>query len=376
MPRVGFLVNTVSRRATARADAVRWLSEELGCLGYDVVVVSGKDCWTEADLPEWQRVKVAWVRGSCDLLAGFSFGWIRKLRELRPDVVHLMGIWQYHNWVAYRWCKGVGAPLVVSACGMCGKEAMRHRSWKKLPAWWLFQRRVLTSAAVLHATSENELQSLRRLGLTAPVAVVPLGVPLPVRSTGPKERIVLYLGRLHPVKNLEILVLAWAQQVRPGWKLVVAGQEDYPGYRRRLARLAVDCGLDEGFELREAVYGAEKWALLASSELFVLPSFAENFGLVVAEALASGTPVIAGRGTPWQILQERGCGWWVDATVQGIGSALAAALELSSAERRAMGERGRQLVGEYFSWPNVARRMKAVYDWVLNQGAEPDCVFH
>jgi len=66
----------------------------------------------------------------------------------------------------------------------------------------------------------------------------------------------------------------------------------------------------------------------------------------------------------------------VDATVQGIGSALAAALELSSAERRAMGERGRQLVGEYFSWPNVARRMKAVYDWVLNQGAEPDCVFH
>lgn len=118
---------------------------------------------------------------------------------------------------------------------------------------------------------------------------------------------------------------------------------------------------------------AHKAALYREADLFVLPTFSENFGLVVAEALAYGLPVITTRGAPWADLETYGCGWWIETGMEPLVPALRAAMALSNAERRAMGERGRVYVRRY-DWDVIAAETLALYRWVLGQGERPACV--
>jgi len=113
---------------------------------------------------------------------------------------------------------------------------------------------------------------------------------------------------------------------------------------------------------------------LRESDLFVLPSFTENFGVAAAEALACAVPVIATRGTPWKDLVDRQCGWWVDIGVKPLADALRQATALPDAERRQMGRRARRLVRDNYSWDRAATDMISVYRWLLGAGAKPACL--
>lgn len=255
--------------------------------------------------------------------------------------------------------------------------ALEYRRWKKLPVWWLWQRSAIEDAAVLHCTSEAEAQSLRRLGLGNPVAVVPNGVDVPAlqhgncRSDG--YRSVGCIARLHPIKGLPLLLEAWASLRPAGWRLRIAGP-DKCGHEEELRAQAQTLGIADSVEFRGPVYGQDKWEFLRSAGLFVLPSYSENFGVAVAEALACGVPVITTKGTPWGGLEQAGCGWWVEVGAEPLAAALEEAMRLTDAQRCAMGERGRRLVQEKFSWPEIARQMKEVYEWVLGGGRKPQCV--
>ena len=135
-----------------------------------------------------------------------------------------------------------------------------------------------------------------------------------------------------------------------------------------------EAGVESEFSFAGPVQEARKWDFFARADLFVLPSFSENFGLVVGEALAAGVPAITTRGTPWQELVTQRCGWWVDVGVEPLAAALREAVACSDAERAEMGRRGRRLVEEKYAWPAVARQMKAFYEWVLGGGPTPGCV--
>jgi len=120
----------------------------------------------------------------------------------------------------------------------------------------------------------------------------------------------------------------------------------------------------------------KKGAVFESADLFVLPSFSENFGIVVAEALAYGLPVVASRRTPWASLPERGCGWWVEPKVEALAVALSQAIDLTPADRQAMGLRGREYVRAAFSWDGIGLLTAQLYDWVLGQSSSvPQFVF-
>lgn len=292
-------------------------------------------------------------------------------------LIHDHGVWLSTNHSAVVVARQLGIPLIISLRGMLEPWAMNHKAWKKRFAWNLYQRRDLESAVVLHATAEQEAESFRQLGLRPPIAIIPNGTDLPEwRDLAyPKgtPRKMLFLSRIHQKKGLLELVRAW-QIIKPtGWKMVIAGPDE--GGHQKIVEAAIQkAGLQNDFEFIGPVYGDEKEALYRSADVFVLPTFSENFGLVVTEALACGVPVITTKGTPWQGLHTHRCGWWIDIGVEPLAAALREAMSLPPTTSRDMGRRGRAYVEENFGWPSIAQQMLSVYRWVLGQGERPDCV--
>jgi glycosyltransferase involved in cell wall biosynthesis len=183
----------------------------------------------------------------------------------------------------------------------------------------------------------------------------------------------LFVGRIYPVKGLPLLVEAWAK-VRPaGWKMRVVGPDE-AGHRAEVEALVRQAGLEDAFEFTGPLEGEALRHAYADAELLVLPSHTENFGMVVAEALAHGLPVIATRGSPWKLLEDERCGWWVPVSADGIAAALDDATRRTSADLSAMGGRGRVVVAERFAWDGIARQFLACYQWLLGNGPQPGCI--
>jgi len=162
--------------------------------------------------------------------------------------------------------------------------------------------------------------------------------------------------------------------VRPkGWRMVVAGPDE-GGHRTVVEQAVQKAGLEKSFIFVGPVAGAAKEKLYREADLFILPTFTENFGMVVAEALSYGVPVITTKGAPWEGLIDHCCGWWVDVGVEPLAEAIQAAVAMTDTERQEMGKRGYRLVEVNFSWPRIAKEMLAMYQWILGQGSKPGSV--
>ena len=298
----------------------------------------------------------------------------------RPSIMHSHGLWTPANHWASRTARRHGIPLVIHPCGMLEPWALGHKVWKKRIGMALFQRKDLETARVLVATSSQEYESFRKLGLRQPVAVIPNGVELAISHDADAElsrpservRIALFLSRVHPVKGLLNLMHAWARLAPRGWRLRIAGPDE-GGHLAEVMALARQLEIAGSVEYIGEVDGKTKADVYRSADLFVLPTFSENFGVVVAEALAHGLPVITTRGAPWADLEAQRCGWWIDIGAEPLAEALRTAMALSDDERRTMGERGREYVRRY-DWSAIARDTVAVYSWVLGMAERPACV--
>ncbi|MCA9235969.1 MAG: glycosyltransferase [Planctomycetales bacterium] len=296
---------------------------------------------------------------------------VRALGEGRsPHLLHDHGQWRAVNHASALASRRRGVPRIVSPRGMLSPWARNSKRWKKWLGWQLYARRDLAETVVIHATSELELRELREFGVKQPVAVIPNGVepfdPLAGAATKPANPYVLFLSRIHEKKGVLELLDVWRDVVRDDWELVLAG----PDEQGLLAR----CALPKSARYVGMVGGASKTRLLQEASLFVLPTYSENFGVVVAESLMAGVPAITTHGAPWECLVEQRCGWWIDMTPSRLRDTLQTAMAIPPAELYEMGQRGSRLVRERFSWPEIARKMASVYEWILGGGAPPDCV--
>lgn len=295
-----------------------------------------------------------------------------------PSLLHDHGIWLPPNRYVASMARRRGIPLVIHPRGMLEPWALAHRAWKKSIAMRLYQRKNLELAALFFVTAEQELASLRRLGLRQPVAVLPNGVDLPpLPAAGASRRMhsprnAVFLGRIHPKKGLLNLVEAWSRLRPADWRLRLAGPDE-GGHLDEVLQRVRALGLAGSIEHVGVVAGESTSALLASADLFVLPSHSENFGLVVAEALSHGVPVITTRGTPWEGLVTRRCGWWIEPTADALADSLRSAFALDAATLQAMGAKGRAYAAE-LDWTSIARQTAEVYRWVLKRGSKPACV--
>ena len=292
-----------------------------------------------------------------------------------PDVLHDNGLWMPHN---HRLCVIAtkrAIPRVVSTRGMLEPWAMNHKRMKKRVAWWIYQKNDLRRAAVLHATAEPEAANLQRLALGVSVRVVPNGVDLPAHGVDLHEgaigsngrvRTALFVGRLYPVKGLPMLIEAWAH-VRPaGWRLQIVGPDE-AGHRLQLERAIATFGLEDVISFAGALEGDAKALAFRDADLFVSPTHSESFGMTIAEALASGLPVLTTTGAPWPMLSERGCGWRVEPTIEGLTSGLRNAVSLDAKTLCAMGTAGRDLVASLFRWELIADQFHRLYESTVAQ---------
>lgn len=361
------------------------LCEALAAFGSDVSLAAQSARWpASAELvPKASLVHTHLVPGVSipALRLSYSPGFASELRSIcrlrRIEIIHVHGVWVHANHVAARVARELRIPLVVSPRGMLEEWAIAYRGWKKRLAWSLYQEADLTGARACCATSGEEARQLRQLGLRMPVAVIPNGVEIPERPVPTLPRLgirtVLFLSRIHPKKGVLDLVRAWAALRPLGWRLLIAGPDE-DGHANVVRAAVAACGLGGDVEFTGEVGGEVLQQLWGLADLFVLPTRSENFGMVVAEALAREIPVITTRAAPWAELEERRCGWWIEQGPEPLRAALAVAMSLPDAERQAMGERGRRLVEERYAWARVAQETSDFYNWLLGRGDKPGCV--
>ena len=297
------------------------------------------------------------------------------------DLYHAQGIWEkpMHDMVIE--ARKRKKPYFITIRGMLEPWSLKQSKFKKKVALKLYQFKDLKGAACLHATAYMEVKSIRGLGLKNPIAMIPNGVNIdefsedtPVKASKTKK--MLFLSRIHPKKGVENLIESWLQldvKIKKKWVVEIVGNGDSK-YIDSLKELIIAKKLDKHFFILPPVFGDEKIKLFRDASLFVLPTFSENFGIVIAEALASYTPVITTKGAPWKDLEDHNCGWWIDIGVEPLKIALEEAMSKSPEELLVMGRNGRVLIKENYSMESVAKQMIELYSWVLTKKNKPNFI--
>lgn len=302
------------------------------------------------------------------------------IRAHPPTLLHDNALWLPANLATTGTARALGIPHVISPHGSLSPWALAWHPWRKRAALALYQQRLLITAAGLIASAEPERAHIRAQVPRARIAIIPNGVDVPT-TRPPKPpaspRTLLFLSRLHPVKNLPALIAAWAQIITDPaydqWHLRIAGPDE-AGHAATLAPLIAALGPTARITLTGPVPDAQKAQAFAAAEAFILPSLSENFGIAVAEALAHGLPAITTTGTPWSDLPAAHAGWHTAPDPASLAHTLRDALSRSPQDLAAMGARGRTLVETRYSWPRIAAQTLSFYEWLLHGGPTPDFV--
>jgi len=290
------------------------------------------------------------------------------------DIAHLHSVFLWPTSAAAFAARRAGVPYILAPRGMLVRDLIERKSRIAKTAWIkLLERRNLSGASAIHVTSDVEAHDVAALGLRHKVLVtIPNGIDPPsLEEASPNVRpaltdflsppfppFILFLGRINWEKGIDRLIPAMADV--SGAALVIAGndEEDYEPILQDLARQA---GVTPRVCFVGPVYGAEKWQLLSRAMMLVLPSYSENFGMVVLEAMMSGCPVVV---TPEvglaPAVRAAGAGIVVEGEPHELSRAINTLLQAPE-KRRKMGEAGRRLVLEKYSWDAIAAEMERVY---------------
>ena len=292
------------------------------------------------------------------------------LNSIKPDVVHINCCWTPDCAMIQRLAQKQGYKVVLTPHGMLEPWIIQRHYWtRKVPALWLYQRAAIQKADCIQATAESERDNLLKLGYNSNIKVVKLGIDadgIEMKKSWKKTRQILFLSRVHVKKGINFLIEAAAElrSELQGYKIIVAGEGD-AAYVAEMQQMISNRGLQDIVQLIGGVYGDEKWRLFQTSDFFVLPTHSENFGLAIAESLASGTPVITTVGTPWNDLNSSHAGAWIEIGTQPLVATLRQFLALSDEELETMGRNGRKLIETKYSAKVMAEEMMEVYQSIV-----------
>lgn len=321
---------------------------------------------------EIKNTRIHYIPAISHLLA-MRRQWRLLLKDIRPDVVHVNCCWTPGCALVQKWAQAMGYKVVLTPHGMLEPWIMKRHYWtRKMPAMMLYQKAAIRNADCIHATAESEKENLMKLAYNDRIEIIANGIAvgsISMKSSWKRTGNILFLSRVHVKKGINFLIEAVAavnEECRmkseecPISRCIIAGEGD-KAYIDELKELATRLGVSHIIDFVGGVYGNHKWELFRQADLFVLPTHSENFGIVVAEALASGTPVITTKGTPWQELEECNCGWWTEIGTDATADALKNFLRCSESQLEEMGRNGRRLIEEKYSSVAVAREFVDLY---------------
>ena len=343
--------------------------------GHEVALayVSGRGTDPETVLPD--GVKILAFPYHFSSKWAFSIALHRYLRQhiQEFDVVHVHGVWLFPN-ITVAWnARRKKVPYVIRPAGSLDPKPLKMKGFKKRLYLNLIERRLINRAAALHAVSDNEAQNLAALGFQTPIVNIPNGIAtvganatenrmrLRAELNLPAEhKLLLFVGRIHPIKNLEFLGRVFRDLIKgtdESFLLVIAGPDRHE-YGHKLKQYYQELGIGDRVYFPGEVAGWQKDSLYRACDVFVLPSWTENFGFVVIEALAAGLPVVVSDTTPWMAVNEANAGYClplVEAVfVEKIKKMMTHPEDM---ERKRLGA---LQFAKAFAWENINRRM---IDW-------------
>lgn len=355
----------------------------LSALGNDVSVATFDDCRQHL----WEKMPgiSQW---------GFHADYSRVLSSLEPEIIHVHGIWSYHSAASHFYARKHHIPLVISPHGMLQKWALEISAWKKKIIGALFENPTMRNAACFHALTDAEYATIRDYGLKNPVAIIPNGIDMPDAPRDLKPRAVrrlLYLGRIYPHKGIPSLIDAWAKTTSSprdaAWQLVIAGW-DQKGHYRQLLDQCKKLHLDfaevprckcEDFPRHEIIFagsrfGEQKEELFRNVDAFVLPSLGEAMPVSVLEAWSYRLPCLLTSACNLPEGFQSDAAIKIEPSAGEIASGLEKLFAMTDQARQTMGQNGRKLVESKFTWPVVAQKLDAVYQWCTGKGPQPSYV--
>ncbi len=326
---------------------------------------SGRDWMIETDDDRWSPLEM-------------SSNIVNFLEASESDVYHTNTLWKHTNHATCKIARQKGKPIVLSPHGMLYPTAMQIKSWKKRPMLALWFRKDILNASCLHVTCMEEMRHCRDFGYQGPIAVIPNPVVIPdsmpqsARQHSPKA--IGFLGRLNPIKKVENILYAAAMIDDLDFEIVIMGKGE-PEYENFLITETKRLNIEHMVRFTGFVTGNEKYRLLSQLRALMVPSIQENFGMIVPEALLSGTPVYASLGTPWSELNGRQCGWWRDNAPETIAATIREIMSMEESQIMEMGIRGRNLIHEKYEYHQVATMMLDLYRWLAGEIEKPSYIY-
>ncbi len=382
---IAFLSPCLSRNAGGIFEIERSLALAInGFAGTRVVAYGATDSALSLDRPLWGDIELRTAPSLGPTWFGYAPGLIRPFLENEADVTHLHSLWTYPSVLVDRWSRRTGRAYVTTINGMLEPWALRTSAWKKRIARWLYEERSLGRAACIHVNTEMELRSARAFGLRNPICVIPNGVDLPDLAAEVDlasvevpsgAKLLLYLGRLHPKKNLKSVITAFAQEsaASPDWVFGIAGW-DQNDHEQDLRTHVAELGLAERVLFLGPAFARRKEALFRRASGFVLASHSEGFPMAVLEAWSFALPALITPECNLSVGFETGAAIKVEVESQSIRHGLDQLFRLTDRERREIGMTARRLVEAQFNWKAAAKDLLEVYEWVVGGSATPACV--
>ncbi len=308
----------------------------------------------------------------------FSLKYKKTLKNAGDfDIYHAHGVWQWPTYAITSYAKKNNKPYIITPRGMLYPQDMRKSTIIKNTSLKLGMNNILQNANCIHVTCNDEMNYYRALGFSNPVAIIPNPIEIKEFCETKNDTTFRlgYLGRLHPRKNVEGLIYAYAdlEKKASNTELVIigGGSKEYEYFlKSEVKRLQLRNVHFTGF-----LAGTEKDKKLASLSVLAMPSEFENLGNVILEGLVRKIPCIATKGSPWQELHTHKCGWWIDYNQQALTNALNEAYATSNTQLMDMGNNGFELIKQSYSIESIATKMKALYEWILFNKTKPNFVY-
>lgn len=369
---------TIDKKDGGPSRSVPILAKGLASIGCEVTLMTLKTDDMNTHMLNGSNVKIVIIPADSS-----TSELERAIIDGQYDIIHMQNLWlpSYHQVAAI--ARKHRIKYVMTPRGTLEPWSLQQKALKKKAAMWLYQRKDLNEAAGILTTAEMEANHCRDLRLTAPIAIIPNGIDVSeyqCRTTEDMRNIrkqIVFLSRIHQKKGVEILINVWERlaEEHKDWNVVIAGNGE-EAYIQQLKSMITSKRLQDCMKIIPPVFGKDKHKLYCESSLFVLPTYSENFGMVVAEALACGVPVVTTNGTPWQELNDEKIGWCVDLSEENIENAIRDALSLPAEKLFAMGQKGSKHINNNYLYTSVAKKNLELYKWILEGGDMPEFMYN